>query len=104
MWHAELRSLPAPYQSSPSRLLAGDFNATLDHADFRGLLDKGYTDAATATGNGLTATWPTSQVGGPWVAIDHVVFGAAWRPRDFEVLPSIGSDHLPIIAVLEPAP
>lgn len=102
-WDADLRSMSGPYKSSPSRVLAGDFNATLDHANFRDLLDRGYTDAAAATGEGLTATWPTSQHTGPWVAIDHVIFDAPWRARSFAVLPSIGSDHLPIIAVLEPA-
>ena len=37
---------------------AGDFNATLDHAELRRILDLGYRDAGDVTGNGLTPTWP----------------------------------------------
>ena len=41
------------------RLLVGDFNATLDHAALRRLLDTGYRDAASVVGQGMTPTcWP----------------------------------------------
>ena len=40
------------------QILAGDFNATLDHAELRALLDRGYIDAADAAGEGWTPTWP----------------------------------------------
>ena len=38
-------------------ILAGDFNATADHAQFRQLLKLGYRDAATEAGRGLIPTW-----------------------------------------------
>ncbi len=41
----------------PVRILAGDFNATLDHVEFRRVLDGGYRDAADAVGAGLHPTW-----------------------------------------------
>lgn len=99
-WRDELETLRTLPRPSGSRLLAGDFNATLDHSEFRRLLGRGYTDAAAATGNGLHATWPSTRPLGPWVGIDHVVFDGAWRARGFEVLPSVGSDHHPILARL----
>jgi hypothetical protein len=57
---------------SPARILAGDFNVTLDHATLRGLLDSGYADAAEQRGDGLVATWQDAGFPPP-VAIDHVV-------------------------------
>ena len=53
-WREELAVLPPP--ANP-RVLAGDFNATLDHAAFRAVLRLGYADAAQQTGNALTPTW-----------------------------------------------
>jgi endonuclease/exonuclease/phosphatase (EEP) superfamily protein YafD len=54
-WRAELGVLPAPARGP--RVLAGDFNATLDHAAFRDVLGRGYVDAAVQAGTGLTPTW-----------------------------------------------
>lgn len=55
-WSEGLRALPRA--GGQLRVLAGDFNATLDHSLMGDLLDSGYRDAADVTGNGLTATWP----------------------------------------------
>ena len=41
--------------SGDGRILAGDFNATFDHPEFRALLDRGYVDAADAAGAGPEA-------------------------------------------------
>ena len=54
-WRAELAVLPAP--GKRPRVVAGDFNATVDHAAFRDVLRLGYVDAAIQTGNALTRTW-----------------------------------------------
>ena len=43
-WRSQLSALPAP--GDGPLILAGDFNATLDHAEFRRLLRRGYADAA----------------------------------------------------------
>jgi hypothetical protein len=48
-WEQDLAALPAP-EPGVLRVLAGDFNATLDHVAFRTLLDRGYVDAARAAG------------------------------------------------------
>jgi endonuclease/exonuclease/phosphatase (EEP) superfamily protein YafD len=107
-WRAGLQALPradAPWPDAGDRVrgsyrvLAGDFNATLDHLGVRELLDSGYRDAADVTGHGFSATWP--QTGWlPGVAIDHVLADARMGVREFGVHPLAGSDHRPVFAVL----
>ncbi|HEV2060087.1 MAG TPA: endonuclease/exonuclease/phosphatase family protein, partial [Solirubrobacteraceae bacterium] len=98
-WRSALRHLPDPRAGGLPRVLLGDFNATLDHHEMRRLLDRGYLDAADATGDGLKPTWPTTG-GRPPITIDHVLF-----PRPIKVarvtLHSVpGSDHRAVIAAL----
>jgi hypothetical protein len=64
-WRSQLSALPAAGDSP--RILAADFNATLDHAQFRGLLRRGYADAASQAGHGLSpvaVVWVAGQVPG----------------------------------------
>ena len=71
-WRSQLSALPAP-GDSPC-ILAGDFNATLDHAQFRLLLRRGYADAASQAGQGLSFTWgPRPDRRLTLLAIDHVL-------------------------------
>jgi len=79
-------------------ILAGDFNATIDHSPMRALLDVGCSDAAATTGQGLKATWGT--LGLLLTPIDHVLTSGAWRPTGAGVLPIDGSDHLAVWARL----
>lgn len=87
-------------------ILAGDFNATLDHMASLGIDggDIGYCrDAAVRTGAGFTATWPASFpefVGAP---IDHVMASQNWEPTGSRVLDASGSDHRALVVQLEPA-
>ena len=61
-WRQELAVLPPP--GGLPRVLAGDFNATLDHAAFRSVLRLGYADAALQAGNALAPTWgPAGEAG-----------------------------------------
>lgn len=73
LWRDGLRGLPSAPDRGPYRILAGDFNASLDHAEFRALVDRGYVDAAEATGNGLIPTWPANRRLPPMITIDHVL-------------------------------
>ncbi|MBM0238181.1 endonuclease/exonuclease/phosphatase family protein [Micromonospora sp. ATA32] len=56
-WRTDLRAQPAATPDGTLRILAGDLNATLDHAPLRALLRTGYVDAGDAAGAGLTGTW-----------------------------------------------
>ena len=87
-------------------IIAGDFNATIDHMASLGVGggDVGYCrDAASQTGTGLTATWPAEYpelVGAP---IDHVMASQNWEPTGSLVLDAAGSDHRALVVQLEPA-
>ncbi len=87
-------------------ILAGDFNATVDHMASLGVNggDIGNCrDAASRTGTGATGTWPASLpelLGAP---IDHVMASANWEPTGSLVLDAAGSDHRALVVQLQPA-
>ncbi|WP_344482825.1 endonuclease/exonuclease/phosphatase family protein [Nonomuraea monospora] len=100
-WRAGLEALPRG-GGKELRVLAGDFNATLDHLAVRDLLDSGYRDAADVMGKGFVATWPQygSLVQSPGVTIDHVLADSRMAVRSFEVLDLDDTDHRPVFAEL----
>lgn len=98
-WRATLRDLPAADRAGPPRILAGDFNATLDHAELRRVLDTGYVDAADAVGEGLTPTWPSDLPLAP-VTIDHVLVDERIGVAEVSVHEIAGSDHRAVLAEL----
>ena len=98
-WRREMRDLPGPQDGRGLRILAGDFNATLDHREFRRLLDEGYVDAADATGDGLRPTWPVRRRRPP-ITIDHVLLPPGVEARRVTVREVRGSDHRAVIAEL----
>ena len=98
-WRRDMRALPSSGAGRP-RVLAGDFNATFDHAEFRRLLGRGYRDAAERAGVALRPTW---RVGGslpPTVAIDHVLADSRIRVISARSVAIPGSDHRGVIADL----
>jgi endonuclease/exonuclease/phosphatase (EEP) superfamily protein YafD len=99
-WEEALESLPRPGHGIPW-VLAGDFNATLDQAEFRDMVDGGYRDAGAATGKGLEPTWPSSEVF-PWglMTIDHVLADRRLGVAEYGVDSLPGSDHRAIHAQL----
>ena len=98
IWRADLRALPA---GGPLRILAGDFNATLDHAELRELLDRGYRDAAEQAGNGLRPTWTMERnLLPPLVTIDHVLADRRVRVASARIVSIPGSDHRGVFAEL----
>ncbi|SDY56281.1 Uncharacterized conserved protein YafD, endonuclease/exonuclease/phosphatase (EEP) superfamily [Micromonospora pattaloongensis] len=100
-WFADLRAQPRATPDGPLRILAGDFNATLDHAPLRALLDSGYVDAAAAAGQGLVGTWgPYDGDLIPPVTIDHVLVDRRVAVRTVSVHPVPGSDHRAVVAEL----
>jgi endonuclease/exonuclease/phosphatase family metal-dependent hydrolase len=97
VWRRDLGRLP-PTQRERARVLAGDFNASFDHAAFRGVVDRGYRDAAEQTGRGLIPTWAGW---GPPITIDHVLVDSRCAVRDYSVLDLPGSDHIAVLADLQ---
>ena len=98
-WRAELGALPPP--GKLPRVLAGDFNATLDHAVFRDVLRLGYADAAQQTGNALVPTWGIPGTGSAFVPLDHVLVSAGCAVRAFSVHAVPRSDHRAVYAEIQ---
>ncbi|WP_084772504.1 endonuclease/exonuclease/phosphatase family protein [Nonomuraea candida] len=98
-WRSALRSFP-PASASAVRVLAGDFNASLDHRAFRDLLERGYVDAAEQVGKGLTPTWPNFRPIPPIISIDHVVVDRRVAVNGVEILDVPGTDHRGVFADL----
>jgi endonuclease/exonuclease/phosphatase (EEP) superfamily protein YafD len=103
-WRSQLSALPAPGDSP--HILAGDFNATLDHAQFRLLLRRGYVDAASQVGNGLSPTWgPRPGRRLSLLAIDHILIDPRCAVLTTSAHSLPGSDHRALYAELRlPAP
>ncbi len=59
-WRPDVRALPRAGEGGLPRVLAGDFNSTLDHSELRRLIDSGYRDAAASAESGLQGTWLSS--------------------------------------------
>ena len=96
-WRRDFDLLPRT--GSPIRILAGDFNATLDHRELRNLLGTGYHDAAATVGAGLVPTWPHGTPLPP-VTLDHVLVDEHVSVRSVEVFDVPGSDHRAVVARL----
>jgi endonuclease/exonuclease/phosphatase family metal-dependent hydrolase len=100
-WQAALEDLPSAGAGTPW-VLAGDFNATLDHAELRDVLARGYRDAGDVTGKGLEPTFPTMGHGSlpPAITIDHVLADERLGIAEYGVDELPGSDHRTIHAEL----
>jgi endonuclease/exonuclease/phosphatase family metal-dependent hydrolase len=99
-WRTCLAGLPAGRESGPPWILAGDFNATLDHTEMQDVLDSGYRDAGEVTGGGLAPTWPADAVLPPPITIDHVLAPDEVTIAGYSVEDIPGSDHRAVFARL----
>jgi endonuclease/exonuclease/phosphatase (EEP) superfamily protein YafD len=98
-WQEDLRALPRASERR-LRVLAGDFNATLDHHELRRVIDRGYVDAAASAGVGLHTTWPLGRVAPPTVTIDHVLADERFAIGEVSIHEVPGSDHRAVFAQL----
>ncbi|MEU6604030.1 endonuclease/exonuclease/phosphatase family protein [Streptomyces shenzhenensis] len=102
VWRRELgrlRQFAAADPAAPT-VLAGDFNASQDHAAFRRLLDTGLQDATRIAGHDRTPSWParTARVAG--TQIDHVLVSADFSATDARFLDLAGTDHRALLVDL----
>lgn len=106
VWQADLRWL-ADACAGENVIMAGDFNATLDHFAALGAGGRlgNCADAAAAADQGALGTWPAilpALLGSP---IDHVMATENWRVSGARVIQSHdghGSDHRPLLVQLSP--
>jgi endonuclease/exonuclease/phosphatase (EEP) superfamily protein YafD len=105
-WKNDL-ALLADFCGEGNVIMAGDFNATIDHMTGLGA-EPGKTlgactDAAMSTGDAAVGTWPTRLPAILGAPIDHVMATSDWTVTGFEVIQSLddnGSDHRPVVARL----
>ncbi|THV17839.1 endonuclease/exonuclease/phosphatase family protein [Nocardioides caeni] len=103
-WGAELAIVRDAVEDEQPDLVAGDFNASPDHAPMRAILDTGLSDAAPLVNAGWQPTWPTAGFRG-WpipasVAIDHVLVGATMTATDTTTVTLDGTDHRALVAIV----
>lgn len=102
-WRADLDEVVAlcRTRTPPGLILAGDLNATLDHAP---LADLGACASASLEGEvaGI-ATWPTASPELLGSAIDHVLYDAdAYDLVQTAIVEAGGSDHRGVLVRLRP--
>ncbi|EFV12669.1 endonuclease/exonuclease/phosphatase family protein [Segniliparus rugosus] len=100
-WAYELKLLAAllPLLPRDERVVvAGDLNATYDHAAFRALLADGYADAGAQAGAGIVPTWEQGTAK-QLFEIDHVLTRNG-TGTGFRSFPIQGSDHLGVVATV----
>lgn len=81
-------------------IIAGDTNLP-DLSPVLARTFAGFQDAFSESGRGFGYTFPTNHGFGPWMRLDRVFVNHAFRVLDFTTLPPSGSDHLPVLAVVE---
>lgn len=108
-WRMDLKWL-AGQCSDQNVIMAGDFNATLDHLWGLGSNPAttlgNCTDAATRAGYGGVGTWPTTLPPLLGTPIDHVMATPNWKVDGMRVIDShdtAGTMHRPILVRLSPA-
>jgi endonuclease/exonuclease/phosphatase (EEP) superfamily protein YafD len=104
-WGHDLATVAAAAVEHDADLVVGDFNATLDHAPMRALVDDGFRDVGELANQGWQPTWPSS---GTWdvlgipvpsiAQIDHVLVGPRLAAIGMHTREIPGSDHRAVVA------
>jgi endonuclease/exonuclease/phosphatase (EEP) superfamily protein YafD len=108
-WRGDHATLAATVREVGPAVLAGDFNATYDHATMRRYRDLGYRSAAEILNTGWRPTWPANGhrevLGVPLprlVHIDHVMVARRMTAVTVEHLEVPRSDHTAVVAEVAP--
>jgi endonuclease/exonuclease/phosphatase (EEP) superfamily protein YafD len=104
LWRTELGRL-RDFAASAVRaggpvVLAGDFNASQDHAAFRRILDTGLRDSARLAGAPRTPSWPSATTPTFGTQIDHVLVSKDFSAGEARFLRLAGSDHRALLTRL----
>jgi endonuclease/exonuclease/phosphatase (EEP) superfamily protein YafD len=98
-WRSDLDKLSRYCAGNTPAIIAGDFNATLDHSALRAAI-AGCSDAASQRGQGLAPTWPTWAPDWFGPQIDHVFATDPITAEYFTTREVTGSDHRAVLARL----
>jgi endonuclease/exonuclease/phosphatase (EEP) superfamily protein YafD len=96
-WRDDMEDLARWCQEPEAPIVAGDFNATLDHALLRQAMGT-LRSAAAGTGGGLVGTFPSAFPRRFGIQIDHVLVPAGAVTTRFELLDVEGTDHRGVLA------
>ncbi|MCX4972907.1 endonuclease/exonuclease/phosphatase family protein [Streptomyces sp. NBC_00620] len=101
VWRRELGELRdyAAAGDGPT-ILAGDFNASQDHAAFRRILDTGLRDSSRLDGDTRDPSWPVDTAPPLGVQIDHVLVSEEFSVNKAGFLDLTGSDHRALVVDL----
>ncbi|GAA4707107.1 endonuclease/exonuclease/phosphatase family protein [Promicromonospora umidemergens] len=100
-WRTELVDLTKQVHADETpQILAGDFNATYDHAGFRDLLGSRFSDATREWGAGPAVTWPEGSRVPALFALDHVVVEKDMPVSDVVSMQVPGTDHRALLATV----
>ena len=98
-WAEDLEAVAQVCRSEPGVVVAGDFNATLDHGPLRDIGD--CVDASVEGGVGGVATWPANLPRLLGTPIDHILLDAERYTVDAAAVLEVGaSDHRAVVARL----
>jgi endonuclease/exonuclease/phosphatase (EEP) superfamily protein YafD len=96
-WDRYVTSAADQCRDTENAVVAGDFNATVDHRPLQGL--GRCADAAGAAGRGAEGTWPASLPSFLASPIDHVLYDTGhWRVLSTQTHRVGGSDHRALVA------
>ncbi|MHC6593660.1 endonuclease/exonuclease/phosphatase family protein [Arthrobacter sp. C152] len=104
-WRSDLAAVAGADNGSGPLLLAGDFNATYDHREFRALLAgtggrRALVDVAASQGARLVPTWPMQDYRLPRITLDHLVTSPDISGSAYSVHRIGGTDHAAVVATL----
>lgn len=104
-WRRELgkvRAYAAGRRGGGPGIIAGDFNASRDHAAFRDVLAAGgLRDSAPLGGAGRTPSWPSSARRPFGAQIDHVLVSREFSVRGARFLDLAHTDHRSLLVTLD---
>ncbi|MGW1894490.1 endonuclease/exonuclease/phosphatase family protein [Streptomyces sp. NPDC002004] len=102
LWRSELGGLRRFADGDGDRptILAGDFNASQDHAAFRRILDTGLHDGARLAGSPRTPSWPSNAPSPLGTQIDHVLVSRVFSARAVRFLQLTDTDHRAVLVDL----
>ena len=102
-WRRSLEEVAGLKANTNTRyVLMGDFNATLDHAPMRAIVDARFTDAAEQAGHGFTFTWPRHIHWVPaFAGIDHIILDEGMTAGQMQVVTVAGTDHAALLATVD---
>lgn len=101
VWRRDHAAVLAAAEAVDADVVAGDLNATLDHAPLRALVEAGWRDVTEQAGAGWQPTWPSNGLFASLplalVQIDHVLVGEGWVGLDSRTVEVEGTDHLALV-------